>query len=343
MPPKKTTTPMTDEAIRALIAQGIANALAEHEANRSRNGGDNHESGSDERSQVPTARECTYGDFLKCQPLNFKGTEGVVGLTQWFERMESVFHISNCTVGNQVKYATCTLLVNALTWWNSHVKTELALMCERMFPEESDQKVRTFAESEKKEYAGTLPLYNKCKFHHNGPCTVKCANCNKVGHLTRDCRSLAATNNQRTLTCYECGNQGHYRSDCPELKNQNNENQAGGTEARGMVKKEKLAPRFVGPFEITERISPVAYRLDLPEELDGVHDTFHVSNLKKCLVDPTLPLDEIQVDAKLNFMEEPVEILERGFKKLSGVELPSSRFGGIRNVDLNSRGNVKTR
>ncbi|GJU01660.1 putative reverse transcriptase domain-containing protein [Tanacetum coccineum] len=68
-------------------------------------------------------------------------------------------------------------------------------------------------------------------------------------------------------------------------------------------KKGKLAPRFVGPFEITERIGPVAYRLRLPEELNGV--------LKKCLVDPTLqvPLDEIQVDAKLNFMEEPVEIL----------------------------------
>ncbi|GJY93297.1 hypothetical protein Tco_0509079 [Tanacetum coccineum] len=83
-------------------------------------------------------------------------------------------------------------------------------------------------------------------------------------------------------------------------------------------KKGKLAPRFVGPFEIIERIGPVAYRLRLPAELNGVHDTFHVSNLKKCLADPTLqvPLDEIQVDAKLNFMEEPVEILEREFKKL---------------------------
>ncbi|GKB08557.1 putative reverse transcriptase domain-containing protein [Tanacetum coccineum] len=83
-------------------------------------------------------------------------------------------------------------------------------------------------------------------------------------------------------------------------------------------KKRKLAPRFVGPFEITERIGPVSYRLRLPEKLNGVHDTFHVSNLKKCLADPTLqvPLDEIQVDDKLNFMEEPVEILEREFKKL---------------------------
>ncbi|GKC71414.1 putative nucleotidyltransferase, ribonuclease H [Tanacetum coccineum] len=75
---------------------------------------------------------------------------------------------------------------------------------------------------------------------------------------------------------------------------------------------------FFGPFEITQRIGPVAYRLRLPKELNGVHDTFHVSNLKKCLADPTLqvPLDEIEVDAKLNFVEEPVEILEREFKKL---------------------------
>ncbi|GKD31503.1 reverse transcriptase domain-containing protein, partial [Tanacetum coccineum] len=66
--------------------------------------------------------------------------------------------------------------------------------------------------SEKKEYAGTLPLCNKCKFHHNG-------HCKRVGHLTQDCWSSVATNNQRTLTCYECGNQGHCISDCLELKN----------------------------------------------------------------------------------------------------------------------------
>ncbi|GJU81230.1 putative reverse transcriptase domain-containing protein [Tanacetum coccineum] len=84
------------------------------------------------------------------------------------------------------------------------------------------------------------------------------------------------------------------------------------------VKKGKLAPRFVGPFEIIDKVGPVAYRLDLPEKLNGVHDTFHVSNLKKCLADPTLqvPLDEIRLDAKLNFVEEPVEILEREFKML---------------------------
>ncbi|GKC48878.1 hypothetical protein Tco_1071623 [Tanacetum coccineum] len=83
-------------------------------------------------------------------------------------------------------------------------------------------------------------------------------------------------------------------------------------------KKEKLAPSFAGPFKIIEKVGLVAYRLDLHEELNGVHDTFHVSNLKKCLADPTLkvPLDDIRVDAKLNFVEEPMEIFEREFNKL---------------------------
>ncbi|GJY12211.1 reverse transcriptase domain-containing protein [Tanacetum coccineum] len=93
----------------------------------------------------------------------------------------------------------------------------------------------TAGPGERKEYAGTLPLCNKCKFHHNGQCTVKCANCKRVSHLTRDCRSPTATNNQRNLTCYECRNQGHYRSDFPELKNQDHGNQAGGTGTHGMV------------------------------------------------------------------------------------------------------------
>ncbi|GKC65103.1 putative reverse transcriptase domain-containing protein [Tanacetum coccineum] len=103
-------------------------------------------------------------------------------------------------------------------------------------------------------------------------------------------------------------------------------------------KKGKLAPRFVRPFEIIEKVGPVAYRLDLPEELNGVRDTFYVSNLKKCLADPTLqvPLKEIRVDAKLNFMEEPVEILEREFKKLkrSRISIVKVRWNSKRGPEF---------
>ncbi|GKA23705.1 putative reverse transcriptase domain-containing protein [Tanacetum coccineum] len=126
MPQKRTvatTTPMTDAQIKALISQWVTNALAECDANRSRNGDDSHDSGGDERRRMPVARECTYTNFLKCQPMNFKGTEGVIGLTQWFEKMESVFHISNCTVTCQIKFATCTLQGKALTRWDTYVRT----------------------------------------------------------------------------------------------------------------------------------------------------------------------------------------------------------------------------
>ncbi|GJR54240.1 putative reverse transcriptase domain-containing protein [Tanacetum coccineum] len=108
------------------------------------------------RKPVQPARVCSYTDFMKCQPLNFKGTEGVVGLSQWLKKMKSIFHISGCAIDNQVKSATCTLLDVALTWWNGHVKTlghnvvrgndvaaytqrfqELALMCTKFLADET--------------------------------------------------------------------------------------------------------------------------------------------------------------------------------------------------------------
>nr|GFB98293.1 reverse transcriptase domain-containing protein [Tanacetum cinerariifolium] len=87
-----------------------------------RTGDDSHTSGTGVRRTERVTQECTYQDFMKCQPLYFKGTEGIVELTQWLERMETVFRISNCLAKNQVKFATCTLLVGALMWWNSHVR-----------------------------------------------------------------------------------------------------------------------------------------------------------------------------------------------------------------------------
>nr|GEU63454.1 reverse transcriptase domain-containing protein [Tanacetum cinerariifolium] len=155
--------------------------------------------------------------------------------------METVFRLSNCTMENQIKFATCTLLGRALIWWNSHVRTvghdvAYAITWTNLKKKMSDMYCTRArcghslypGPGERKEYAGTLSLCNKCKFYHND----QCKNCKRVGHLTRDCRSPAATNNQRNLTCYECRNQGHYRSDCPELKNQNHRNQV---RARGMA------------------------------------------------------------------------------------------------------------
>ncbi|GJR43067.1 putative reverse transcriptase domain-containing protein [Tanacetum coccineum] len=251
-----------------------------------RNGG-NENPNENGRGDRPVAREYTYQDFMKCQPLNFKGTEGVVRLIRWFEKMEIVFHISNYPEKSQVKYATCTLLNSALTLWNSHKRTigteaAFAMSWRELMKQMTEvyclrneiQKIETelwnltvnnndltaytqrFQEltmilevnqrdnhgqqppfkrpnvggqnvaraymagnNERKTYNGPLPFCNKCKLHHEGPCTR--------GQVV----------NQRVVTCYKCGGQGHYRSDFLKLKDRNCGNKArnknGVGEARG--------------------------------------------------------------------------------------------------------------
>nr|GEZ09853.1 hypothetical protein [Tanacetum cinerariifolium] len=199
-----TTTSVTDAQLEALIELGVAKALEARNADRNTNSDDNHNLRTGARRTKRVTRECTYPDFMKCKPLNFKGTEGVVGLK--IDKVEKyVDGLPDTIHGSQ--------------------------------PNKRQNTGRAYAvgNGERKEYAGTLQLCNKYKFYHNGQCTIKCANCKRVGHLTQDCRSPAGTNNHRNLTCYECRNQGHYRSDCPELKNQDHGNQPGGTGAHGMV------------------------------------------------------------------------------------------------------------
>ncbi|GJX94021.1 putative reverse transcriptase domain-containing protein [Tanacetum coccineum] len=106
---------ITPESVQAMIDQAIQR--------NSTNGDGSHSSDGDNQRNVQTTRPCFYVDFMKCQPLNFKGTESIVGLTRWIEKMESVFNINGCAIENQVMFATCTLLGAALTWWNGQIRT----------------------------------------------------------------------------------------------------------------------------------------------------------------------------------------------------------------------------
>ncbi|GJS53717.1 putative reverse transcriptase domain-containing protein [Tanacetum coccineum] len=231
-PETTNTTSVTNAQLQAMIDQGVTVALAARDADRNTNDDDSHNSGTGVKRTERTTRECTYTDFLKCQPLNFKDTEGVVGLSQWFERMDSIFHMSNCTVENQVEFATCTLHSFALTWnWLCCVggcfpknliklkkyfdglpdmihgsvvasKPKTIQEAVEITTELMDKKIRTFADrtSEKKLYGGSKPLCPKCNYHHDGPCAPECHKCNRGCHLAHDCRSPAnanTANNQR--------------------------------------------------------------------------------------------------------------------------------------------------
>ncbi|GKA12554.1 putative reverse transcriptase domain-containing protein [Tanacetum coccineum] len=265
MSPKRTaatTTPMTNAQIKELISQGVDDALEEIKANRtSRNGNDNHDSGTGSRRTERATRECTYIDFLKCQPLNFKGTEGVVGLT--YSRMfpEESDEVEKYVGGlpdmiqGSVMASKPKKMQDAIEFATKLMDQKIRTLVERQaenkrkfkdtsrnnqnqqqpFKRHNVARAYTIGPGEKKLYGGSKPLCPKCNYHHDGQCAPKCANCKRTGHLTQDYRSqtTAANNqraqgaNQRVLTCFECGSQVHFKSNCPKLKNKNQGNQAG--------------------------------------------------------------------------------------------------------------------
>ncbi|GJX04324.1 putative reverse transcriptase domain-containing protein [Tanacetum coccineum] len=108
-------------------------------------------------------------------------------------------------------------------------------------------------------------------------------------------------------------------------------------------KQGKLNPQYIGPFKILKRVGPVAYTLELPEELNNVHSTFHVCNLKKCLSDESLviPMKELRHDDKINFVEEPVEIMDREVKQLKKSRIPIVKVRWNLKEDQNLSGNTK--
>ncbi|GJY44787.1 putative reverse transcriptase domain-containing protein [Tanacetum coccineum] len=158
----------------------------------------------------------------------------------------------------------------------------------------------TAGHGEKKHYGGSKPLCSKCNYHHDGLCAPKCHECNRVGHLARDCRSSInanTTNNQKGIrasqkaNCYECVNQGHYKKDCPEQKNQNHENQIGGAGAQDLP---GLSPTRQVEFQINlvpgaASVARVPYRLVCQEEGWIISNVHRLSGTEQADSDESLP------------------------------------------------------
>ncbi|GJR89656.1 reverse transcriptase domain-containing protein [Tanacetum coccineum] len=232
-----TTTSVTNAQLQAMIDQGVTAALAARDATR--NGDDSHTSGTGVRRTERVARECTYQDFMKCQPLYFKGTKGVVELTQWFERMETVFLISNCSVDNQIKFSTYTLLVDLR-------KKMTNKYCPRNEMKKLEAKLWNLKvkESYKVErYVGGLPDMIQGSVVASKPKTIQEATKMASELMDKKINTIVerqAENKRKSSTsvnlgsnhrgsgtgqgptCFECGVRGHFKTDCPKLKNNNN-------------------------------------------------------------------------------------------------------------------------
>nr|GEY76980.1 hypothetical protein [Tanacetum cinerariifolium] len=211
-----------------------------------KNGNKNRNHGINYGGFMPVARECTFQDFLNCKPYNFSRTEGVVGLTRWFEKMETVFNINNCPPKYQAKYATCTLQDSALTWWNSHKRTigvdaayamkwaglkklmteELILLCTIMVPDK-EEIVERFIGGLSNNIQGN-PFKRKNISGQNVARAYTAGNNKWRGDCTMNIALntlRAPVENHQGIVCYECRRPGHFRKDCPKVRNQNRGNQ----------------------------------------------------------------------------------------------------------------------
>ncbi|GJZ90883.1 hypothetical protein Tco_0662810 [Tanacetum coccineum] len=230
------TTSVTNAQLKAMIDQGVTNALAVGDANRNTNGNDIHNSGTGVRRTERVDRECTYPDFIKCQPLNFKDLKKKM-IDKYcprgeIKKLEAELWNLKVKESDKIKrYVRGLLDMIHRSVVSSRPKTMQEAI--EIATELMDKKIRNFAErqsenkrkqddnqqqqqkqnkrqntgrayaagfGEKKPYKGSKPLCSKCNYHHDGQCAPKCHKYNRVGHLARDCRSTInanAANNQR--------------------------------------------------------------------------------------------------------------------------------------------------
>ncbi|GJW85854.1 hypothetical protein Tco_0158999 [Tanacetum coccineum] len=271
------------------------------------------------------------------QPINFKGTEGAIGLIHWFKRTESVFSHSNCTEDCKVKFSTGTLTEEALSRF-----LELATLCPIMMPD-SEKMIEFFIGRVPRSIEGNITAskpqtLDKAMniaselmirfikgFSKNAKSLTKLTKKNKKYIWGKDQESafqllkqklceasnLALPEGKRGWDdfCDYCDVILHMSGSSvnrsyANIRRKPLEFQVGDrvmlkvSPRKGVIqfrKQGKLNPRYIRPFKILERIGPMAYKLELPEELINVHSTFHISNLKKCLSDESLviPMKEL--------------------------------------------------
>nr|GFA30238.1 hypothetical protein [Tanacetum cinerariifolium] len=193
------------------------------------------------------ARPCYYADFMKCHPLNFKGTKGGASLKP--KTLDETIELANDLMDQKL----CTYAERKPD--SKRKVDDISRNNQQPFKRQNVAKAYNLGSAEKKTYEGNAPKCTKCQRNHSGPCALKCHKCGKIKHYARDCRSTGNTNatnnrggngpNPMGNGCFECGNPGHFKRDCPKLNNKNggNGNAQGWVYAVGNVERNGNAAR----------------------------------------------------------------------------------------------------
>nr|GEY01610.1 putative reverse transcriptase domain-containing protein [Tanacetum cinerariifolium] len=380
--PATTTTPtttVTDALLQALIDRGVAAVLAERDANRSRNGDNSNDSGTCRRRQVTTQRECTYTDFLKCQPMSFQGTKGVIGLTRWAVGQDVAYAMPWAALKRMItnKYSPRGEIQKLESeYWKLKVKgldllnynqrfQEFALICDRMFPEES-AKVERYIGGLLDMIHGSSKASKSQSMHEAIKFATEMMDKKMITHAEH--RPAATNNNNNTntnqraqrenakgITCFKCGVQGHYKSDFPKLKNGNQGNRAGNGNvvakayAVGTAKTNPNSNVVTGTFLLSNRYASILFDIGtarsfistsfsslieiIPTTLDHGYDVELADGAEDKLKEKRLEDVPIVQDFLEFFLEDfldlPRQILEAQTEAIKPENLKSEDVGGM--------------
>nr|GEW36502.1 putative reverse transcriptase domain-containing protein [Tanacetum cinerariifolium] len=392
MAPKRTLTSaalaMTQAAIRQLVVDSVVAALEAQEANMANADNTNR---NPESREAHVVRKCSYKEFMSCQPFNFKGVEGAVGLIHCLNDLNQYSPIATTPKTARIErkkpselmLSTQLRIVGMLETFPcvedlDYITQDLAVLCVRFATSKVEEDgevrvmnssfgdlvaklgdkvvmevfVRCWSEGDVVKLCsapilglseGSKDFVIYCNSSHKGLGAVLMQREKEIDYAPRQLKiheknytthDLELGSGKANVIANALSRKEQIKplrvralfmtigldlpkqtleaqTEAPKPKNIKNEN--------GVVrfgKRGKLNPRYVGPFKVLEKVGSIAYKLELLQELSRVHNTFHVSNLKKRHADEPLavPLDGLHFDDKLHFVEEPVEIMDQEIK-----------------------------